>query len=84
MSTSDQYAKILVDMFVQYGSFLIIALCVAAVIELLLKLFIKKTSDTISQSKHKNLIIFLIILGMICAILWTINYYSSLWGFTGN
>ena len=59
MSTSDQYAKIIVDMAMQWGSFLIIALCVAAIVELLLKLFIKKTSDTISKSKNKNLILFL-------------------------
>ncbi|MCI8607392.1 MAG: hypothetical protein HFG72_11490 [Hungatella sp.] len=82
MSTSDQYAKIIVDMAMQWGSFLIIALCVAAIVELLLKLFIKKTSDTISKSKNKNLILFLMVLGMIGAVLWLINYYSSLWGFT--
>lgn len=80
MSTSEQYAKILVDMVMRYGSFLIIALCVAAIVELLLKLFIKKTSDTISKSKNKNLILFLMVLGMIGAVLWLINYYSSLWG----
>lgn len=82
MNTSDQYAKIIVDMAMQWGSFLIIALCVAAIVELLLKLFIKKTSDTISKSKNKNLILFLMVLGMIGAVLWLINYYSSLWGFT--
>lgn len=82
MSTSDQYAKIIVDMAMQWGSFLIIALCVAAIVELLLKLFIKKNSDTISKSKNKNLILFLMVLGMIGAVLWLINYYSSLWGFT--
>ena len=82
MSTSDQYAKIIVDMAMQWGSILIIALCVAANVELLLKLFIKKTSDTISKSKNKNLILFLMVLGMIGAVLWLINYYSSLWGFT--
>ena len=82
MSTSDQYAKIIVDMAMQWGSFLIIALCVAPILELLLKLFIKKTSDTISKSKNKNLILFLMVLGMIGAVLWLINYYSSLWGFT--
>ena len=74
MSTSDQYAKIIVDMAMQWGSFLIIALCVAAIV--------KKTSDTISKSKNKNLILFLMVLGMIGAVLWLINYYSSLWGFT--
>lgn len=53
MSTSDQYAKIIVDMAMQWGSFLIIALCVAAIVELLLKLFIKKTSDTMMLGSNK-------------------------------
>ena len=53
MSTSDQYAKIIVDMAMQWGSFLIIALCVAAIVELLLKLFIKKPSDTMMLGSNK-------------------------------
>ena len=53
MSTSDQDAKIIVDMAMQWGSFLIIALCVAAIVELLLKLFIKKTSDTMMLGSNK-------------------------------
>lgn len=84
MNWSELYAEIFGGMIKQYGSFLIVALSVAAIIEILLKLFIRKTSDRISQSNHKNLILVLMLLGMICAILWLIYYYSSYWGFTGN
>ena len=81
MDWSELYTKIFGDMIRQYGTFLIVALGGAALIEILLKLFIRKTSDKISQSKHKNLIVFLIIFGVLCAILWTIYYYSAYWGF---
>lgn len=47
-----------------------------------INLFIRPQHHTISKSKNKNLILFLMVLGMIGAVLWLINYYSSLWGFT--
>ena len=72
MDWSKLYTEILSGLIKQYVPFLIVVMGGVALIEILLKLFIRKTSDKISQSKHKNLILIFMILGMLCALIYTL------------
>lgn len=84
MDWSELYTEVFGGLIKQYVPFLIVVMGGAALIEIILKLFIRKTSDKISQSKHKNLILIFMILGMICALMYTFYIYSVHWGFTRN